>query len=556
MDIYKNLGFIFKFIKKSKLYLIVGIVTMILSAVIITPIPYLIGYTIDNIILVNKSYNELYKVVALIILIYIIKYFLTLFYQYYLSKVQQNVVNEIRLSMINNIIESPLSFINTKEKGYILSRISESQQIGSIFNPNILNSFVGIFDLIGALIVMIYLNLKLTILCLVMIPIYYFISKKSSKKITESTIKVHETAAILNGEVYETLNGIEDIKLLNAKDIHISKVSIKLRNMMKSALKQSLNFICFIQNIILASDMVTALVLLLSGILILQNEITVGLYTSFSLYTSRILATAQTLGSLDIMVKPVCTTIVRVKEFFNLDSENNINSNPLEVNIKNISFKDVSFKYSENSEFIIKEFNEEFKEGDKILLSGINGSGKTTLIKLITALYTPTTGCILINGQDYSNLNKESIREKIGVVSQNIFLFKGTIIENILYGKKDATRQDVIDLIKEFKLDSYINRFEQGIDTEIIQNGTSISGGQAQIVAFLRAMIGEKDILILDEATSSLDIETRKMILNTLSEIEKYKILIVISHHDEKISFINKEISLMKHENKLVKFKV
>lgn len=551
MGIYKNLVFLFKFMKKSKWYLIIAIIIMILSVVLVTPIPYMIGYTIDNIILVNKNYSELYQVVTLISIIYIIRYFLTLLYQYYFTKVQQNVVNEIRLSMINNVIDSPISFINTREKGYILSRISESQQIGSLFSPNILNSFTGIFDLICALVIMFNLNLKLTLLCLAIVPIYYFISKNSSEKISESTIKVHETAAILNGEVYETLNGIEDIKLLNIKNIHMSRVSAKLKNMMKSTLKQSLNFIRFIQNIILASDIVTVLVLLLSGILILQNEITIGLYTSFSLYTTKILSTAQLLGSLDIMIKPICITISRIKEFFYLDSDNK-NSNRLEGNIKNITFKDVSFKYSEQSEFIIKEFSEEFNEGDKILLSGINGSGKTTLIKLITALYSPSSGAILFNGKDYSNFNKDSLREKIAIVSQNIFLFKGTILENILYGKNDATRQDVMDLIKKFKLDNYINRFEYGIDTEIIQNGVGISGGQSQIVAFLRAIIGEKDIIILDEATSSLDIETRKIILNTLSKIENYKILIIISHHDEKISFINKEINLTKHKHELV----
>lgn len=277
----------------------------------------------------------------------------------------------------------------------------------------------------------------------------------------------------------------------------------------------------------------------------------IRIFRTLRLYTTKILVAAQSLGTLDIMVKPVCTTIVRVKEFFNLDKESSKNSNNLEVNINSIYFKDVSFKYSDYSEFIIKKFTEEFKEGDKILLNGPNGSGKTTLVKLITAMYTPTTGCILINGQDSTNFKKESIREKIGIVSQNIFLFKGTILENILYGKKNGTRQDVVNLIKEFNLDNYINNFEQGIDTEIVQNGTSISGGQAQIVAFLRAMIGEKNILILDEVTSNLDIETRKTIINILSKIEKNKILIIISHHDEKIDFINKEIYLENQEHEL-----
>lgn len=551
MGIYKNLSFLFKFIKNSKFYLIIGIVAMILSVVIINPIPYLIGYTIDNIILLNRSYTGLYKVIALMLIIYIVKYLLTVFYQYYLSKVQQNFINEIKLSMINSIINAPLSFLNSNEKGYILSRISESEHIGSIFSPNILNLFTGIFDFIVSLIIMINLNLKVTILCLFVIPIYYFISKKSSEKILKSTTSVYETTAILNGDVFELLDGIEDIKILNAKHTHIDKVSIKLQCMLKSILKQTLNFIFFMQNIILASDIVTVLILLLSGVLILQNEITVGLYTTFTIYTAKILSTTQSLGSLDITIKPICTTIVRVKEFFNLEDDINENGNYLEESIKSITFKNVYFKYNEDSNFVIEEFNEEFKDGDKVLLTGINGSGKTTLIKLITALYNPTKGSIFINDQDCSTLNKEILRSKIGVVSQNIFLFKGTILENILYGKKDATRKDIINLIKNYKLDDYINRFEHGLDTEIIQNGTSISGGQSQIVAFLRAMIGEKDVIILDEATSNLDIETRKILLDILSKSDNYKILIVISHHDERLNFINKEINLTVQNHKL-----
>lgn len=551
MKIYKNLGFLIQFMKKSKLYLIISIVSMLISVAIITPIPYIIGYTIDNVILINKEYIELYKICSLIGIIYILRYFLTLLYQYYFSKIQQNVVNEIRLQMISNIIDSPLSFINKKEKGYILSRISESQQIGTVFNPNILNSLTGIFDLVASLIIMFTLNFKLTMLCIVMIPIYFLISKKSSEKITESTMKVHETAAIFNGEIFETLNGIEDIKLLNIKNEHINRISIKLADMMKSVLKQNLNFIHFIQNIILASDLITVLVLLLSGILILKNEITIGLYTSFSIYATKILSTTQALGSLDIMIKPVCATIERVKEFFYLENESNKNSRKLQSEIKSISFKEIDFRYTEDSEFIIKNFSEQFIHGDKVLLKGINGSGKTTLIKLITALYTPTNGEILINEENYSHLTKDSIRDKIGVVSQNIFLFKGTIIENILYGNQDATEKDVLDLINRFKLDGYIKRFENGLYTNIVQNGTSISGGQAQIVAFLRSMIGNKDVIILDEATSSLDIETREVILDTLCKNETYKILIVISHHEEKIKFVTKEINLTKYKEEL-----
>lgn len=394
---------------------------------------------------------------------------------------------------------------------------------------------------------MINLSVKLTMLVLIIIPIYYFISKKSSRKISESTTNVFETSAVLNGEVYEMLNGLEDIKLLNGKDTQVEKLKNKLVNTIKSFIKQNLNFVLFVQNIILTNSLVTVLVLLISGILILQDQLTIGIYTSFSLYLTTLLATTQSLGSLEITLKPILVSIERIKEFLTLNSEDADGSQSLNGPIESITFKGVSFKYNNQSDEIIKNFNSEISKGDKVLLRGSNGSGKTTLIKLITGLYLPTKGTVLINGQDISSINKKTIRDKVGIVSQNIFLFKGTILENILYGQKDKTKQDVVDLIEKYNLTDYIKGLEKGLETEVVQNGIGISGGQAQLIAFLRAIIKRRDLIILDEATSNLDQETKLIILGILEKSELCNILITISHQNEGLNFVNKIIELEKH---------
>lgn len=544
MNKYKNLFFLYPNLKKCKLNLLIATVTMLISSILSAPVPYLMGYIIDKAILLNKSYDQLFKIILLIVIIYIARYFISIVYQYYFTKIQQKVVNEIRISMIDKIIDAPLSFINKKEKGYILARIGESSNIGSLFSPTFLGTFIGIFDMITSLIVMMKLNAKLTLMLLVIIPIYFIMARYSSKKMSESTIKVYESSAVLNGEIYEMLNGIEDIKLLNGKDIQINKLKIKLKNMMKNIVKQNMSFIYFVQNLIITNNLATAMVLLCSGILILKGQLTVGMYTSFSVYMSKILSNAQSLGSLEITLKPICISIGRIKEFFEIDSENSSSCIELNEPIYSISFQNVNFKYSENSKLIIQDFNYEIEKGNKILLRGINGSGKTTLIKLITGLYVPLSGKILINGKDLSILSKKSIRNRIGVVSQNIFLFKGTVLDNILYGSIDKTKDDVIELIEKFNLTEYINRFQNGLNTEIIQNEIGLSGGQAQIIAFLRAIIHSKDIIILDEATSNLDLKTRETILNILKEEELCNILIIISHQNEELEFINKTLDL------------
>lgn len=541
---YKNLLFLFSFMKKSKKIFVIGVIGMVLASIVVAPVPYLIGYIVDKIILVDGSFDDLLKIVILLIGLYLIRFIISMIYQYYFAKLQQVVVNEVRISMVEKILDAPLSYINKNEKGYILGRISESGSIGSIFSPVILNNIIGIFDMTMSILIMMRISKKLTMVALIVIPIYFIISKYSTNKVVKSTTSVFENSAIVNGEVYEILNGIEDIKMLSGKILQVKKLSEKLNEMIKSVLKQSFSFIFFIENIILANNIVTTLVLFISGVLILKNELTIGIYTSFSIYVSKILANTQAFASLELTLKPVCISIERVKEFFGLENEDSKEYDVLDESIESIELQDIGFRYKDNSELVFDNINYKFENGDKVFINGINGSGKTTLIKLISGLYNPTMGKILINGKDSCNINKTSIREKIGVVSQNIFLFKGSILDNILYGHNNKEREDVIELINKYNLDIFVNRFNNGLDTEIVQSGAGISGGQAQLIAFLRAIIKRKDILILDESTSNLDIETRKSIIDIIKENDLCNILIIISHQDEGLDFIDKSISL------------
>lgn len=546
---YKELLFLYPYLKNTKSLLAFGLLGMVIASLIIAPIPYIIGYIIDKVILLNKSYDQLLKTTLILLLIYCINYLISIGYEYLFTRVQQNVVNEIRLSMISNIIDAPLSYINQKEKGYILSRIAESGNVSALFSPNLLRVFSGIFDFFFALFIMFNLSVKLTGIIVIIIPIYFVISKYSSKMISKSTTNVYESSAVLNAEMYETLNGIEDIKLLNGKNIQTNKIKAKLNDVIKSALKQSLHFIFFMQNLIVTNNFVTVIVLLVSGILILQNQLTIGVYTSFSIYMAKLLATTQALGSLDITLKPVCISIKRIKEFFNLDVENTLGTNIMKEPINSIEFKDVCFKYNENSDLIFDHFNVQIEKGDKLLIDGINGSGKSTFIKLLTGLYQPKSGKILINNIDYNLIHKESIRARIGIVSQNIFLFKGTILDNILYGQTNKTKEDVVKLIKRYHLTSHLNRFENGLDTIIVQDGSSVSGGQAQFIAFLRAILTQRDIIILDEAASNLHIDTRNLMYEILQNYNLCNILIMISHQQDGLYFLNKTLELT-HGNK------
>lgn len=546
MGNYSSLLKLKPYIKKCKFWFFGGIIGMIICSVIYFPVPYLMGYIIDKILLAHGSERTLYKFIAILALVHLLRYGISIFSKSLFIKVDNFVVNEIRMSMMDKIIDLPMSFLAKNEKGYVLSRISECSGIGRIFSPMFVGIFLGIFDLIFSLIMMFTLNYKLTIIALIMVPIYFLSVRSSSKQLSETTKLMLETGAVLSGETFEVLNGIEEIKIMNGKKIQLDKFKHKLEEMVKNSVKQSKQILMFMENILVVNNIATVIILLFSGILILNGKLTIGTYTAFSVYMSKVFGSTQSFASLGMTLKPVCVSIERSEEFLELEDENCGRTEMINETIQSIKIKDLSFKYDENGQTIIKKLTFSINKGDKLLIKGENGTGKSTLIKILLGLYEPSEGEIFINDKKYSSINKKSIRKRIGVVSQNIFLFKGSILENILYGQVNQSKERVISLIKEYKLEEYINSFDKGLDTEINQNGSGISGGQTQIIAFLRATITRKDIIVLDEATSNLDIETRGTIINILREKQIADIVIVISHQEEGFDFINKTVYLNK----------
>ena len=333
MKIYSNLKILIPYIKRSKIYFLLGLMGILFASAIVSPVPYFIGKVLDTLLEEDVNFSDIKFTLILILLIYSAKFLINISYQYFFAKLQQNVINEIRMSMVESIIDAPLSFINKREKGYILSRIGEVQQIGAIFSPTIITSFVGIFEIFFCFVMMLSINIKLTLVALIIIPGYFTISKVISKKITKNTIKVQEDSANLNADMFETLNGIEEVKLLNGKQVQLKKILSKTQILIRSAIKQNLSMVAFIQSISFASDIVTVVILALAGIFIINGEITIGVYTAFSLYIGKILGVTQSVGTFEITIKPVCVTIERVKEFLFSDLETHKDSKSLGENI-------------------------------------------------------------------------------------------------------------------------------------------------------------------------------------------------------------------------------
>lgn len=532
------------FMKKYRLILIAGIIGIIVSSVLATPIPYLIGHLLDKVLMGNKSYHDLYLYVGIIAALYLLQYAVSLVSKNLFVRINNSVVNEMRYSVMEKVMDLPMSYLSSTEKGYVQSRISECSSVGSIFSPGIVSMFLSIADALLAIITMFAINYKIAFAVLVLTPVFFFSTKISTKGFMKNTQGMMESSAVLNGECFEIINGIEDIKVLNGKKKHLAKFKTKISEMVKYSVKQSKSMILFVGNISLINNAGTLLILLLSGILILKGQFTVGLYTSFSLYIAKVFASTQGLATLGTTLKPVCLSIERIYELLDMEDENSGRNKILDSDIKTIEFNRVGFRYKQDLPDVFKEISFQLEKGDKVRVEGENGSGKTTLIKLLLGLYQPTFGTITINSIDAATVNCDSLRQRIGIVSQNIFLFRGTVLDNILYGQNAKKRKDVQTLIGQLGLQDYMGRLAKGLDTEISQDTSGVSGGQAQIIAFIRTLLSEKDVIVLDEPISNVDAETRKLILQILKKRDYGGILIVISHQAEGMEFLSKVIKI------------
>lgn len=531
------------FLKKYKLLFGIAIIGIVLSSIVVTPVPYMIGYLMDMVLLHNKSYSELYMYVAIIAGLYVFTYIITFLSKYVLIKISNLVVNELRYSVMAKVIDLPMSYLSNTEKGYIQSRISECSSVGSLFSPSDISVLLSVIHAILAFVAMFAINFKLALVALFLAPVFFFLAKISAKNFVKNTMQVIESNAVLNGECFEIINGIEDIKILNGKEVHLRKFKNKIDELIKFSVKQSKSLVMIMGNLELVNNFGSLLILLVAGLLILKGQFTIGMYTSFSLYIGTVFASTQGLAALGTAIKQVCLSIERIYELLDMKEENDGKNKYIQEHIESLKFENVSFKYNE-SKTILNSLSFNLKKGEKVLIKGENGSGKSTLIKLLLGLYNQTEGNILYNNINSTEINAKSLRERIGIVCQNIFLFKGTVIENILYGQTNKKREDVEKIINELNLQDYVNKMPKGLDTEIIQNTSGVSGGQAQIIAFIRAMISKKDIIILDEPISNVDAEARNTILNVLRKTNFDGILIVVSHLMEGVNFVNKVIEI------------
>lgn len=542
--------FVFSYIKpKIKLFIISFLFLIGLSLISLLP-PYVTKLAFDEGIMM-KNLSILTKYVLILVVIYILKSTFNYLSSALFTIVSQNTLLEIKKDLTNHIIKLPLEFFSNSESGYIVSRFGEVDSLSPLFSMQSFKLILSIFEFIGAMVIMFLMNVKLTLILVLIIPVFYLITKTFENAYGKLTSQTMEKAATFHGKFQQSVSGVEEIKRMNLEDKETEKINKSNKDYVKSSIKYSILLSVGSEVIILLSSIVSVLLLYIGGKGVLQESLSIGTYMAFVGYFGKLYAPVINWNLSMFTFKPAFVALDRIKNFFLKYPQESETSNKIKINeINMIEMKNVTFSYPDGKETVLNNFNLKAKRGDKLLLKGPNGSGKSTIIRLILGLYDNYDGEILINSIDLKKLSKRSLRSRISIVSQKIFLFNDTIENNIKIAG-DVSEEKYETALKKSGLKQFVDNLPLKDKTLVGENGIKLSGGEIQKVAIARALIksDSSDLFIFDEAAAHLDKETKELIKSFIDTELCEKICIIIDHSDYFTDICNRKINLMLKPN-------
>ncbi len=507
-------------------------VLVILGSAVGLAIPYLIGKAVDTIEIVNGGLQPLAIVVLVLLMAYIVEAVTRFGQNYIMAGVSQHVVLVLRRSVFAKLQTLPLSFFDKYTHGEIMSRIANDlDNVSGTVAQSTAHLMASVLTLGGSFIMMVILSPALTAASLITIPLVYVVGKVVTSRTRRLYRSQQAALGRLNGHVEEMVSGVLEVKAFNREEEVIqsfAQINEELRNVGVKADIWS-GFLMPLMNVI--SNLGFTAVAAVGGVLAVKELITVGVIASFLSYSRQFVRPLNEVASIYNGLQSALASAERVFEIMDEAEEPEDTENAVElVNPSGeITFKGVSFAYIEG-EPVLHNVSFHVPAGSSLAIVGATGSGKTTIINLLTRYYDVQQGQILIDGLDIRAYTRSSLRQNLGVVLQDTYLFAGTIADNIRYGRLDASFEEIVQAAKLARADGFIRRLPKGYDTELSESGSSLSHGQRQLIAIARAILADPSILILDEATSSVDTRTELGIQEALDELLKGRTSIIVAH--------------------------
>lgn len=442
-----------------------------------------------------------------------------------------NIETDMRRKLFQHMQKLSFSYYDNNKTGHSISRLTKDlEEIGEVAHHGPEDVFVAVMTLIGSFVLMLSINWKLAILSFLVIPLLMVLAIHFNKKMTRTFRRMFGDVAEINARVEDSIGGIRVVQAFANEKHEQKQFAVNNENYRNTKLA---SYKIMAQNVTanyMLMRLVTLFTLLFGTFFVIRGDLTYGEFVAFILLSNVLMGPIQKINA---VIESYPKGIAGFKRYVEiLDTEPDIADAPGAVAAElegEIHYRNVTFGY-EGMERVLKNINLNIRAGETVAFVGPSGAGKTTLCSLLPRFYELEEGSILIDGYDTRELTLESLRSQIGIVQQDVFLFSGTIRENIAYGKLDATDEEIMEAARRSQLDEFIASQPHGLDTVIGERGVKLSGGQKQRLAISRIFLKNPPILILDEATSALDTETERAIQGALNELSKDRTTLVIAH--------------------------
>ena len=440
---------------------------------------------------------------------------------------------DMRNELFEHYQKLSFNFYDEHRTGQLMTRISnDSFDLAELYHHGPEDIVISLLNFIGAFVILISINVKLAMIALVFLPIMGLYGFYFSRKMHTALRKSKDRIGDINAQVEDTLSGVRVVKSFTNEEIEKKKFAYENQRFVESRREGYKSEAYFYDGLITFTQLMTVAVVIFGAASIVKGSLDLADLLTFLLYIGILIEPIQRLGNFTRLYQEGITGFERFMEI--LEVEPDIKDAPDAIEVTsiqgNIEFKNVSFKYKEGYEHVLKHLSLNIKVGEYVALVGPSGVGKTTLCSLIPRFYEVNKGQILLDGRNISGITMRSLRKNIGIVQQDVYLFAGTVLENIRYGKLDASEEEIISAAKKANAHDFIMALPKGYATDIGQRGVKLSGGQKQRLSVARVFLKDPPIIIFDEATSSLDNESERAVQDSLEKLTVNRTTLVIAH--------------------------